>query len=54
MTEDNVYRVEHKLISETVLWESMESDRDCHTVLAYICGINEMAAAVVDCLKELG
>ena len=54
MTEDNVYRVEHKLIHDSVLWESMDNDRECHTMLAYICGINDMAAAVIECLKELG
>ena len=54
MTEENVYRVEHKMISDSILWECMDDDRQCHTMLAYICGINDMAEAMVECLKDLG
>ena len=53
MTEDNVFRVEHNLIQATALWEAMDNDRDCHTVLAYVCGINDMATAMINCLKGL-
>ena len=54
MTEDNVYRVEHKLIKDLILWEVTDDDRMCHTVVSYICGINDMAEAMVECLKDLG
>lgn len=54
MTEDNVYRVEHNLIKDLIMWELTDDDRLCHTAAAYVCGINDMAEAMVECLKDLG
>lgn len=54
MTKENVYMVEHKLIRDLLLWELMDDDRLCHTAAAYICGINDMADGMLDCLKDLG
>ena len=53
MTEDNVFRVEHKLIKDSLLWEGLNDDRLCHALLAYVCGINDMAEEMVKCLKAL-
>lgn len=52
MTEDNVFRVEHQLIKDLLLWELMDDDRMCHTAAAYVCGVNDMATAMVECLKD--
>lgn len=54
MTEDNVFRVEHSLIKDLLLLELMDDDRMCHTLAAYVCGVNNMATAMVECLKDLG
>lgn len=53
MTEDNVFRAEHKLIKDSLLWEGLNDDRLCHALLAYVCGINDMAEEMVECLKAL-
>lgn len=53
LTEDNVYRVEHKLIRETGLWDDLEDEKRNIALLAYVSGINDMAKAIVDALKEL-
>ena len=53
LTDDNVYRVEHKLIKDSLLWEAVDDEKLCHAMVAYVCGINDMAEAVVEYLKEL-
>lgn len=53
LTEENVFRIEHNLIKDLLLWELMDDDRLCHTAAAYVCGINDMAGAVVDCMEAL-
>lgn len=54
LTEDNVYRIEHKMIRETDLWDDLEDEKRNIMLLAYVSGINDMAKAIVDAIKELG
>lgn len=53
LTEDNVYRIEHKIIRETDIWDDLEDEKRNIALLAYVSGINDMAKAIVDALKEL-
>lgn len=53
MTEENVLRAEHQMLTDTCIWESMDDDRQCHSILAYISGIHDMACALIDCIREL-
>lgn len=53
LTEDNVYRVEHKLIHDTDLWDDMDNDKRNLVLVAYIPGINDMAQSIVNCMKDL-
>lgn len=53
LTEDNVYRIEHKIIRETDLWDDLEDEKRNIALLAYVSDINDMAKAIVDALKEL-
>jgi hypothetical protein len=50
-TEDNVLRVEHRLIKEQLIMECpVESKAD---LLAYIAGVNDMAEYVIDAMREI-
>lgn len=51
LTEDNVLRVEHKLIQDQIIMDcpdEMKSD-----LLAYIAGVNDMAQAVIEAMREI-
>lgn len=52
LTEDNVYRVEHKMIFDADLWDDLASETRNIALLAYVSGINDMAQAIVEALKE--
>lgn len=50
-TEDNVLRVEHRLIKEQLI---MECPDECKKeLLAYIAGVNDMAQSVIDVMREV-
>jgi hypothetical protein len=50
-TEDNVLRVEHRLIKEQLI---MECPDECKKeLLAYIAGVNDMAEDVIDAMREI-
>lgn len=51
LTEDNVYRIEHNIIHEIVLWDDLEDEKRSIALLAYVSGINDMAQAIVSALK---
>lgn len=51
-TEDNVYRVEHKAITEFLPWEFRENNRDARDALMYILGVHEMADAIISAMQE--
>ena len=54
LTEGNVHLIEHKLISDQLLSESCESDGDtCKWLCGYLAGVNDMAQAVADAIKEM-
>ena len=53
LTEDNVYRIEHKIIREIDIWDDLEDEKRNIALLAYVSGINDMAKAIVDALEEL-
>ena len=54
LTEEDVYRVEHKLIRDTDVWDDFENDKLNVALLTYISGINDMANEIIKCLKDLG
>lgn len=54
LTEDNVYRIEHQMIRETDLWDDLADEKRNIALLAYVSGINDMAQAIVNAIKELG
>ena len=54
LTEEDVYRVEHKLIRDTDVWDDFENDKLNVAILTYISGINDMANEIIKCLKDLG
>lgn len=54
LTEEDVYRVEHKLIRDTDVWGDFENDKLNVALLTYISGINDMANEIIKCLKDLG
>ena len=50
-TEDNVLRIEHKLIKEQLI---MECPEECKAdLLAYIAGVNDMAEDVISAMREI-
>lgn len=50
-TEDNVLRVEHRLIKEQLI---MECPDECKKeLLAYIAGVNDMAEDVIAAMREI-
>lgn len=54
LTEENVYWIEHKIIRETGLWDDLEDEKRNIAIIAYVSGVNDMAKAVADALKDLG
>lgn len=52
ITRDNIFILEHEIISEICAWEST-SGTDAEKMLFYIKGINDMAEAVVKRMKDL-
>ena len=50
-TEDNVLRIEHKLIKEQLI---MECPEECKAdLLAYIAGVNDMAQSIIEAMREI-
>ena len=50
-TEDNVLRVEHRLIKEQLI---MECPEECKAdLLAYIAGVNDMAQSIIEGMREI-
>lgn len=50
-TEDNVLRVEHRLIKEQLI---MECPDECKAdLLAYIAGVNDMTEEVIAAMREI-
>lgn len=49
---DNVRRIEHEMIKDMILWERMDDDRLCHSITAYICGMNDLAEKIIEFLTQ--
>ena len=50
-TEDNVLRVEHKLIQDQLIWDCHKDDREA--LLMYIAGVNDMAQSIIEAMREI-
>jgi NAD(P)H-flavin reductase len=54
LTDANVYLIEHKLVRDICAGcfdvTDTQADRD---TLLYVCGVNDMAQAVVEALREV-
>ena len=49
--EDNVLRVEHKLIQDQII---MECPKELwQDLLAYIAGVNDMAQSIIEAMREV-
>ena len=46
--KERILETEHKMILDTLIWESIDDDRKSVELLAYISGINEMSQALID------
>ena len=50
-TEDNILRVEHKLIQDQIIMDCpKELGQD---LLAYIAGVNDMAQSIIEAMREV-
>lgn len=52
LTDANVYKLEHELILDTNIWSFVDKEETVKG-LFYIAGINNMAQAVVEALREV-
>lgn len=43
-----ILETQHKMILDTLIWESIDDERKSVELLAYISGINEMSQALID------
>lgn len=50
-TEDNVLIMEHKLIQDQIIMDCPQELRE--GLLAYIAGVNDMAQAVIEAMREI-
>lgn len=53
LTEENVLKVQHKMIQDSLLWETFDSDRLMQQMLAYVTGINDMTQAIIEAIREV-
>lgn len=52
LTEHDVYQMEHRVIENCGLWDCFDDDRSCHSMLAYISGIHDMASTIIRQMKD--
>lgn len=52
LTDANVYKLEHELIMDTNIWSFLDK-KEMVQGLFYVAGINAMAQAVVEALREV-
>lgn len=50
-TEDNVLRVEHKLIQDQIIMDCPKELKE--DLLAYIAGVNDMAQSIIEAMREI-
>ena len=50
-TEDNVLRVEHKLIQDQIIMDCPKELKE--DLLAYIAGGNDMAQSIIEAMREI-
>lgn len=50
-TEDNVLRVEHKLIQDQIIMDCPKELTE--GLLAYIAGVNDMAQCIIEAMREI-
>lgn len=50
-TEDNVLRVQHKLIQDQIIMDCPKELKE--DLLAYIAGVNDMAEDVIAAMREI-
>lgn len=50
-TEDNVLRVEHKLIQDQIIMDCPKELKE--DLLAYIAGVSDMAQSIIEAMREI-
>ena len=50
-TEDNVLRVQHKLIQDQIIMDCPKELKE--EMLAYIAGVNDMAQSIIEAMREI-
>ena len=50
-TEDNVLRVQHKLIQDQIIMDCPKELKE--DMLAYIAGVNDMAQSIIEAMREI-
>ena len=50
-TEDNVLRVEHKLIQDQIIMDCPKELKE--DLLEYIAGVNDMAQSIIEAMREV-
>ena len=52
LSEENIYKLEHELIRDLVIWETMGTEYE-DKIPAYVAGAHDMANMVVKAIKEI-
>ena len=51
VNEHNVLMVQHDIIRNSLIWDCPKEDREA--LLMYIAGVNDMAQAVIEAMREI-
>ena len=52
-TEDKVYQVEHQMLGDSCIWESLSNPEDAKNTLAYIAGVYDTVTNIIGAMREV-